>query len=721
MRKIHRWFHAVPVIVAAILSPPLGITQPAENLDFLQGLPDGRHMRGMLSTYLRGRAGQLLDERRRKVESLATASDVALRKAYVRERMQLALGGPFPARTPLNARVTGVLERPAYRIEKIVFESQPRFYVTANLYIPKGGRPPYPAILFPLGHEAGAKAHTAWQYVLGSLATKGFVALAWEPVGQGERIQLWDEDFKESKLVRSTTEHTVIGAQCLLLGDNLARYTVFDGLRALDYLLSRKEVDPGRIGLTGNSGGGTHTAYIAALDDRIHVAAPSCYITSWQRLLETIGPQDAEQSLPPSLADGLDHADFLYAFAPKPFLMLTAMRDFFSITGARETFGEARRVYDVAGGAGKLDMFEADDGHGYTKPRRLAAYRWFTRWLQGVDQPQTEPEIELATEEELLCTETGQVATAFGGETVVSLNRRRLEEVRRGAAAPSLDAVRVLTGFEKRTGPLPVRDYGRFERAGYRIEKLVYESEPGISIPALLWLPEGSGRRPAAVYVHPRGKAEARADVEPLVKAGLIVLAIDARGWGETRSDSDRYGSDWPRYFGDYESAMTALLVAKPLVAMRAADVSRGVDLLAARAEVDPGRIGAIGRDAGALPTLYAAAFDARIRSVALERMLVSYESVVQHRVNRQVMEGIVVGALRSYDLPDLVGWLAPRSVSIVDPVDPVGMNVPLAEANRSYARASAAFARAGAPEGLRIARRRSSDTPHTLYPSMLP
>src|SRR5437773_8185824 len=140
----------------------------------------------------------------------------------------------------------------------------------------------------------------------------------------------------------------------MLVGDHLARYTIWDGMRALDYLLSRKEVDPARIGLTGNSGGGTHTAYIAALDDRIQVAAPSCYITSWHLMLDTIGPQDAEQTFPLWLQEGFDYPDYLYAFVPKPYLLLSAIRDFFPIAGARETFAEAEKVYSAIGAREKV-------------------------------------------------------------------------------------------------------------------------------------------------------------------------------------------------------------------------------------------------------------------------------------------------------------------------------------------------------------------------------
>jgi cephalosporin-C deacetylase-like acetyl esterase len=181
--------------------------------------------------------------------------------------------GGEPARTPLNARTAAVIMRNGYRIEKVIFESQPKFFVTANLYVPTRGSGPYPAILYPLGHESGAKSHLAWQQMLGSFAQKGYVALAWDTLGQGERVQIYDEDLGVSKAGGSTTEHSMLGAQCLLMGDSLARYTIWDGIRALDYLVSRPEVNAARIGCTGNSGGGTHTAYLSALDDRIQVAA----------------------------------------------------------------------------------------------------------------------------------------------------------------------------------------------------------------------------------------------------------------------------------------------------------------------------------------------------------------------------------------------------------------------------------------------------------------
>jgi len=704
--------------LACLFSVP-ALAQQSDDLNFASGLEQFHNIRRMLPSYLNNIGFRMLGERKRRVEHLATIEDVNKRRSYVREQMLKDLGG-FPDRTPLNARVVGVLERPGYRIEKVIFESQPDFYVTANLYLPKTGHPPYPAILYPLGHERGGKTNPTWQQMLGSLATKGFVALAWDPVGQGERLQIFDEDLRESKVGNSTTEHTVVGTQCMLVGDHLARYTIWDGMRALDYLLSRKEVDPARIGLTGNSGGGTHTAYIAALDDRIQVAAPSCYITSWHLMLDTIGPQDAEQTFPLWLEEGLDYPDYLYAFAPKPYLLLSAIRDFFPIAGARETFAEAEKVYSAIGEREKVGMFEADDGHGYNKSRRLAAYDWFGRWLKGARDTDPEPQIEMATPEELRCTATGQVSTSLGGESVFTLNQKRLAQLKASRLTRPADLpgkVREVIRYEPPSGPLQVTSYGAITRSGYRIEKLIYESEPGIFIPSLLYVPdEGASKKAAVLMVTGDGKAASASEAEQFAASGTVVLSIDMRGTGETRVDADVNSREFDHYFGDFNNIMTALLVGKTMAGMRALDISRGVDVLTSRREVDPNQVYGYGKDEGALPLLYATVLDGRIRRVMLDGMLVSYESVVNSRVSRRILEGVAPGMLKYYDLQDLVAAMAPRNVWIVNGTDPMGHELPASEVTKEYRRALEAFSQQGAAQAIHIRDRRPGQDTTAFY-----
>ncbi len=714
---------SIPILLIAlsVLVLPTA-AQRAASLNFVSELEDYRTIRSMLPAYLNGRVAERLKERAQRIENLTSPADLARRQNEIRARILASIGG-LPEKTPLNARVTGIIERDGYRIEKVIFESQPRFFVTANLYVPKQGRGPFPGILVPLGHEPAPKAYPDAQHLLAGLALRGFVALAWDPIGQGERIQIYDADFDESKVVRSPTEHSVIGIQCTLTGDNLARHMIQDGLQALEYLLTRPEVDAARIGCTGNSGGGNLTTYLAALDDRIRVAAPSCWITSWSGLLNTIGLQDSEQTLFPFVAEGLDYPDFIYAAGAKPYLILAATRDFFSIQGTRESYAEARRVYERTGATNRLSMFEADDTHGYSLPRRTTAYRWLTRMLKGAEDASPETPMELATDEELRCTSSGQVTTDLNSETVLTLNLKRAAMLR--AERPALSKREDLPAFqiamqarvqetlhpmpEKKA--IPIKTYGHIAGAGFLFEKLLYESEPGIQIPALLYLPEsGPARKPAILYCNGRGKAADNAEQEELAKAGFVVLSIDVRGLGETMVIETQQSHDTRPYFGDFDSTMTSLLLDRPLVGMRATDIRRGIDLLLARSEVDPEKIYGYGKADGAPPLLFAAMLDERLRRIALEEMLLSYESAISRRIHRQIFEHVVNGALKHYDFPELVAALAPRPVWIVNSLDPIGKPVDAAGMKMQYAISMKAFDWRNAAVAHRIVKRKKQD-----------
>lgn len=685
--------------ITALLQP--AAAQVDTSLDFLRNHTDYRTFHQQLNNYEQRRAFALLDAREAAVAKW-TGEDAKARKDAFRERFIRLLGG-FPEKTPLNAKVLGVIEADDYRIEKIVFESQPKFYVTANLYLPKKGSGPYPAILFPLGHENGAKAHDAWQQVLVTFVRKGYVCLTWDPLGQGERIQLFDGDLGNSKVTPATSEHTVLGMQTLLAGDPLARYTIWDGIRALDYLASRPEVDASRIGATGNSGGGTHTAYISSLDDRIKVAAPSCFITSWRHILKTIGPQDAEQCVPGFLAEGLDHPDFLHAFSPKPYRMLSAIRDFFSITGARETYAEMQTAYGLVGASDKIGMTEADDGHGYTHPRRVASYRWFDKWLKGVDEETPDTPVTPRREDELFATKSGQVLTEFGGETVTTLNQARVKSFRRGNATPA--KIRELIGYDYQPGAAPkLKPFGVLDRDAYQVEKFTYSSEEGIEIPAVLYVPKGgSGKRPAVVYASGSGKSSVAKDAESLVAKGLIVLSIDLRGLGESRNPQVDGDGNWAKYFGDYNNAMTAMLAGHTLTGGRARDISRGIDVLIARPDVDTQNIYGAGKGNAGVALLHAAALDSRIRRVTLEGTLESYQAVVDGRIHQKIAELVIPGVLRHYDLPDLAKMLGSRTLTLVDPADPMGNPASTEKVSKLYGKA-------------KVARRNVDDSAATLY-----
>ena len=189
-------------------------------------------------------------------------------------------------------------------------------------------------------------------------AKNGLAVLCFDPIGQGERLQALDDEGK-AVVKGSTTEHTMAGIGALLVGRSAASYRIWDAIRSLDYLAGRPEVDAKRLGCTGNSGGGTETSYLMALDDRIAVAAPSCYITSLERLFATIGPQDAEQNITGQIAFGMDHADYVELRAPKPTLLCVGTQDFFDIKGSWDTFREVKLVYGRLGFGERVDLFES--------------------------------------------------------------------------------------------------------------------------------------------------------------------------------------------------------------------------------------------------------------------------------------------------------------------------------------------------------------------------
>src|SRR6185312_301705 len=213
--------------------------------------------------------------------------------------------GGYPQRTPLHAQIVGRRKCDGYRVEKILFESQPQHYVSALLYLPDSP-PPYPGVIVPCGHTANGKI--GYFRISAFLARSGFAALCYDPIGQGERYQVLDESGKPP--MKSTSEHTAVGIGSILVGRNTASYRIWDGMRAIDYLASRGDVDATKIGCTGISGGGTLTEYLMALDDRIGCAAPGCAPTTFSRRLATIGPGDAEQNIFGQIALGLDHPDY---------------------------------------------------------------------------------------------------------------------------------------------------------------------------------------------------------------------------------------------------------------------------------------------------------------------------------------------------------------------------------------------------------------------------
>src|SRR5262245_13372087 len=398
-------------------------------------LPDYSHD---LERYLVRVSNEARDRRKQLIAAISTRQQIADRQKAVVDAVWKMLGGPVE-RTPLNPRVTGVVERPGYRIEKVAFESRPGLHVPANLYLPAAaGR--HPAILGPLGHSVNGKAWPSYQKLFSNLARKGYVVLAYDPFGQGERIEYPGTRPGESAIgAGGTTEHEYAGRRLILLGANFGLFRAWDGIRGIDYLLTRAEVDPGRLGCCGQSGGGTLTQFLAALDDRIRVAVVSEGNTENLAHTDVEPPgsaDDAEQNIVPAVAHGIDRADLLYAFAPKPLLMAVTLHDAghtYSpeyVASSLDLFEEYKRAYRILGAEDRVSLQATTEQHGYVYELRRATYAWFNRWfdMKGVDDQEASQAVE--QDETLFVTPTGFVATSIGGETALSLTQQMAAAVR---------------------------------------------------------------------------------------------------------------------------------------------------------------------------------------------------------------------------------------------------------------------------------------------------
>ncbi|UCE49826.1 MAG: acetylxylan esterase [Phycisphaerales bacterium] len=647
-----------------------------EDLRVLPDNIDGVKPADMMSRYLHRLARVEFDNWKKQYEQLKTPEQIAEYQERLRKKFIEAIGG-LPERTPLNPQITGVVSRDGYRVEKVIFESQPKHYVSAVLFLPDAPehKPPYPGVLVPCGHSFNGKAHDSYQSMGALLAHNGIAGLVFDPIDQGERGQLLSHWPK----LAGTRAHTTLGVGSILLGRNTARFEVWDGMRAIDYLQSRGEVDPKRIGCTGNSGGGTQTSYLMSLDDRIIAAAPSCYITSLERLLNTIGPQDAEQNIHGQIAFSMDHADYLILRAPTPILICAATGDFFDIGGTWASFRYAKRLYSRLGFAERIDLLENDAKHNYNRLQRQGVIRWMARWLLKNDEPITEPDIKLLSEKEIQCTPEGQVMRLPGARSTYDLNRdyekelagRRKKLWAKKDPAELLSRVRRLAGIRKLEElPKPkVRKLDIVKRENCTIHEMALRPELGIYLPALMLEP-GSARR-SVLYIHEAGKdtdAAPGGPIDDLIKTGRRVLAVDLRGTGETQQGSQRKftgttGSDWKDVF-------TAYLLGRSYVGMRAEDV-----LLCARylEQEHGGPVELIAVGNVGVPALHAAALEPDLfSSVKLVRSLSSWSNVIElgRSVNQQV--NAVHGALTTYDLPDLAGALGDKLI-VKEPLNALG------------------------------------------------
>jgi dienelactone hydrolase len=590
---------------------------------------------------------------------------------------------PWPDRTALNARTVGVLDRDGYKIEKVIFESQPGFLVDALLYLPKNVTLPVPGVLSTIGHY-GDDDFFVWseQARCIGLARKGYVVLTYDPISQGERKWLGDGD------------HDRLRKKIILSGMEVSGLMFWDSIRAIDYLSSRPEVDPHKIGVTGVSGGGFNALYTAVLDERVRAVAPDGFATTLEALVKRASAGCCAYL--PNLNQYTDMQNVYSFIAPRNLLILGGYFDHLS-DRILPIYGSARKVYELSGAEGNIRYFlDQDSGHTYSKPMRMEMYRWFNKWLKGIEDPDAARE-PTDPERVLISKESGLLKVFPNGERgkdVIDLEREYLAKNKIKLEVPSnVDEVNTFQrGMKQRLveligdmvpakPPLVAMDDKKVKPGSVR--DIVLHTERDLPVPVEVHHPRQRGKQGTIVIYFamedgsPRTGVNGNEMVQKLVGAGFTVAVPQVRGTGVTAVE-------------DMASAeLFAMALGKHLFSTRIYDLEKVIDYLLAQPEYKSLRVALWGEGIReGLMALYLAAVDSRVHVVISSHGLVSYQDIVDND-GLPDFDYYVPGILKYTDVPQIISTIAPRRVLVSAAVGIDGKVLMSEEVKRAYVWAS--------------------------------
>lgn len=635
----------------------------------------------MMQEYLAARLEATYQANHQRVMGLKTRKDAVAYREELRQKMPLIFG-KLPDRTPLNLRVTRETDRGAYRIRNIIFDSRPGFPVTGNLYLPQGHEGPRPAVLCLCGHSANAKAYESYQAFAQALARMGYVTLIFDPLGQGERLQFHDGQG-DSLVGNGVREHNHLARQQILVGEFIGAWFAWDGIRAMDVLLAQENVDPARVGVTGNSGGGNMTAYAVALDPRTTMSAPSCWIASWYHNGTNEEPIDAEQCALNALGLGIEQSDLLAVQAPEPTILLTQEEDFFDQRGSLQAHDRLRHLYRLLGAEDALGYQVGLGVHGYWQDSREAMYAFFNAHA-GIDAPPGEPELVIEDDATLQCTESGQVDD-MGAKSVFDFTREKSQALAKQRGEPSgvelRRRIQKLLKLPKRSGPPAYRVLRPWSSRGYvrpHANQFVLITDPQFNAQAVVTKLEDErracrpsrGQGPALLYLpHLSSDQELREDqrLRALQEENRDFFACDYRGIGESRPDTCRPDMFDHLYGSDYHYASYALMLGESYVAWRVHDVLSTLDWMAS---LGYDEVHLVARGWGAVPGALAAVLDDRVQRVTLINAPRSYAEMAETKLQQWPLSALLPHALEQFDLPDVYRELQAKQLRQIEPWD---------------------------------------------------
>jgi len=597
---------------------------------------------------------------------------------------------PMPPRTPLNVRCVGTVEREGYRIEKLILEPRPFFMVPAHLYVPQRATFPAPAIIYSVGHWMKyGKMEPDVQACCIGLVRLGFVVLVYDPIGQGERgCSFYEHGHRD----------------LLLVGLSQEGLMVWESIRMIDYLLSRPEVDGNLIGMTGASGGGLNTLYTTAVDKRVTVAVPVCYVTSFSAFLKAMRGTNWNGGIDlcnqvPNVLDYGDMAALCALIAPRPLMIVGGTQDpQFPIEGTRWTFQKVQVIYGHFRATERVSLVEIDAGHGYIRPMREYAYAWFSRWLLGKECGVAVLENSVETEdperEDFRCFPWN--APIVSG----SLIARMVEDKRPGGdrfwrmvsredtwlqeRQEMLSRLQHVLNLRLPLGVPKVWKEAECDDETMFVERMLMSPEEGITVPFYHWQWKDRDSSKWVVCIQDEGKlseATGRLLEVGMRKGGFDLFTVDLRGFGETspvapelctRATVDGTLETVRSQPGDtleFEVATNSLMLGRPLLGQQIQDLLCFLAYLKSiathEAHSRPVWIGCFASGVrAALVGLFASAIESSIAVTVLDPLLLSYSSLLG-RGTLAPMGIYIFDVLSHFDLPQVAALIAPRRLCI--------------------------------------------------------
>ena len=614
-----------------------------------------------VQNYYLNEVRRIYAERKARLEKIKTKKQAQAYVLDVREKIKKAFNLPTE-KCPLDPIVTGEHKLPGMTVRNVVYYSRPEYPVTGLLFVPeKVGKKP--GVLFLCGHSEIGKADETYQKCAMTLASQGFVVLSIDPVNQGERHQFSAALVKKYTL-HCCNAHNMQGKQLQLCGEYFGAWRAWDAIRGIDYLQTLPEVDPERIGITGNSGGGTMTTFVNALEDRLIMAAPSCYITTWQHEVENELPADIEQMPPDMFRYGLDMADFVIARAPRPILIMGQKNDFFDPRGTMEAYEDAKAIYSLLGAEDNVKVFIGPDSHGYRTANRLQMYSFFNQHGLGKKKsPKEDDFLKPLPEEETWAAPKGVVKN-------LKVNKPLFTYI--NELSDNLIAKRKkLSKKEMQKTLTEILQIGKIEVPYYRVlrpkyyekgrkfaasDRYALETEPGEVMSMLkLYCQDALFHIPAsekAVLYIPHLDAET--EVEKIkTKADERLFTLDVRGIGElVPTGCDQWNRTFFLQYGyDYHYTSLGYMFHRPDLGGKVRDILCALELLKERGVKN---ITLLAEGQGTVPALLAAVLSDIPVAVKLQRGPESWESMLRKEATLWPLSCMLPGILGITDFPEL-------------------------------------------------------------------